>query len=136
MVVPLTTIEFLDGAVDIYGDETGVIADDGTEYTYRQFNERVNRLSHALSDFGLEYGDRVAVLSYNTHWMLESFYGTNQLGIINVPMIYTTNWVEWLNKSFRRSTKIRNALPSPDAALLLLSKVAVDQEESKFGCPI
>lgn len=51
-------------------------------------------------------------------------------------MIYTTNWVERLNKSFRRSLKIRNALPNPDAALLLLSKVAVDQEDGAFGYPI
>lgn len=51
-------------------------------------------------------------------------------------MIYTTNWVERLNKSFRRSLKIRNALPSSDAALLLLSKVAVDQEDGAFGYPI
>jgi transposase-like protein len=51
-------------------------------------------------------------------------------------MIYTTNWIERLNKSFWRSTKIRNALPNPDAALLLLSKVAVDQEDGAFGYPI
>lgn len=51
-------------------------------------------------------------------------------------MIYTTNWVERLNKSFRRSLKIRNALPNADAALLLLSKVAVDVEDGAFGYPI
>jgi len=51
-------------------------------------------------------------------------------------MIYTTNWVERLNKSFRRSLKIRNALPSANAALLLLSKVALDQEDGAFGYPI
>lgn len=51
-------------------------------------------------------------------------------------MIYTTNWVERLNKSFRRSLKIRNALPNPKAALLLLSKVAVDLEDRAFGYPI
>lgn len=51
-------------------------------------------------------------------------------------MIYTTNWVERLNKSFRRSLKIRNALPSSDAALLLLSKIAVDKEDGAFGYPI
>lgn len=51
-------------------------------------------------------------------------------------MLYTTNWVERLNKSFRRSLKIRNALPNPKAALLLLSKVAVDAEDGAFGYPI
>lgn len=51
-------------------------------------------------------------------------------------MIYTTNWVERLNKSFRRSLKIRNALPNPQAALLLLTKVAVDIEERVYQFPI
>lgn len=51
-------------------------------------------------------------------------------------MIYTTNWIERLNKSFRRSLKIRNALPSSEAALLLLAKVAVDTEDSVYQYPI
>jgi len=51
-------------------------------------------------------------------------------------MIYTTNWIERLNKSFRRTLKIRGALPNSEAALLLLSKVAVDKEEGKFQYPI
>ncbi len=88
MKVPMTTVEFLDRAVDIYGDHLGVIADDGKEFTYNEFNERVNRLSNLFRKWGLKYGDRVAVLSFNTHWLLETFYATNQLGIINVPLNY------------------------------------------------
>ena len=41
------------------------IRDGRTSYTYRQFNDRVNRLASALSARGLKYGDRVAVLSQN-----------------------------------------------------------------------
>lgn len=51
-------------------------------------------------------------------------------------MIYTTNWIERLNKSFRRSLKIRNALPNPEAGLLIMSKVAVDIEERAYQYPI
>ena len=51
-------------------------------------------------------------------------------------MIYTTNWIERLNKKFRRSLKIRNALPSVESALLLLAKVAIDTEESTYQFPI
>lgn len=51
-------------------------------------------------------------------------------------MIYTTNWIESLNKKFRRSLKIRNALPSVESALLLLAKVAIDTEESTYQFPI
>lgn len=51
-------------------------------------------------------------------------------------MIYTTNWIERLNKKFRRSLKIRNALPSVESALLLLGKMAIDTEESTYQYPI
>lgn len=90
-----------------------------------------------LTEFAQRWGDHyphIAKLADRTdihyyftyldfHWQIQ-------------PMIYTTNWVERLNKSFRRSLKIRNALPNPDAALLLLSKVAVDAEDGAFAYPI
>lgn len=51
-------------------------------------------------------------------------------------MIYTTNWIERLNKDFRRTLKIRNALPSEDAALFLITKVAMEKEQKKYAYPI
>ena len=43
-------------------------------------------------------------------------------------MIYTTNWIERLNRDFKRTTRMRGALPSPDATLLLLGSVAMDKK--------
>jgi len=51
-------------------------------------------------------------------------------------MIYTTNWIERLNKSFRRTTKIRNALPSPKSALILLGYCAIEIEQNIYKYPI
>ena len=51
-------------------------------------------------------------------------------------MIYTTNWVERLNKEFRRTFKIRNSMPNFESALTLLSKVAMDKEDGYFRYPI
>ncbi len=42
-------------------------------------------------------------------------------------MIYTTNWIENLNKQFRRVLKIKNSMPSNESALLLISKIAMDK---------
>ncbi len=39
--------------------------------------------------------------------------------------IYSTNWVERLNKSYKRTTKIRGALPNAEATILLLASVAM-----------
>ena len=88
MHTEMTTLDFLDRAVDVYDDVVGVIAHDGTEFTYAEFAERVNRVSNALLELGVERGDRVALLSPNTHYFLETLYGVNQIGATFVPMNY------------------------------------------------
>jgi fatty-acyl-CoA synthase len=88
MKVEMTTLDFLDRAVDLYDDVVGVIEDDGTEHTYAEFYDRVNRLSNALADAGVGQGDRVAMLASNTHYFLEAQFATQQLGASYVPMNY------------------------------------------------
>ncbi|MEM9176499.1 MAG: long-chain-fatty-acid--CoA ligase [Myxococcota bacterium] len=79
--------DFLDRAVRLYPDKTAIV-DGDRRYNYREFNERVDRLSNALLDLGLECGDRVCMLSPNSHFYLESFYATAQVGIVLVPLNY------------------------------------------------
>jgi fatty-acyl-CoA synthase len=88
MNVEMRTTDFLDRAVDLYSDVVGVVAHDGTEYTYAEFADRVNQVSNALLELGVEQGDRVALLAPNTHYFLETLYGTNQIGAVFVPMNY------------------------------------------------
>ena len=40
-------------------------------------------------------------------------------------MIYTTNWIERLNKDFRRVLKARNSMPDEDSVITLLGHVAI-----------
>ena len=40
-------------------------------------------------------------------------------------MVSSTNWVERLNRDHKRATRIRGALPSPEATMLLLGHVAM-----------
>ena len=51
-------------------------------------------------------------------------------------MIYTTNWIERLNRSFRRTLKVRAALPSVEAAYTLMAYVAMEMEEKTYKYPI
>ena len=51
-------------------------------------------------------------------------------------MIYTTNWIERLNKSFRRTLRMRNALPNPTAVITLLGYVSMEMEEGTYSYPI
>ena len=43
-------------------------------------------------------------------------------------MIYTTNWIERLQKDFRRVTRIRGAMPNEESVLLLMGKTVMDKE--------
>lgn len=50
-------------------------------------------------------------------------------------MIYTTNWIERLQKDFRRVTRMRGALPSEESVLLLMGKTAMDKEAYDRALP-
>lgn len=50
-------------------------------------------------------------------------------------MIKTTNWIERLNRDFKRTTRMRGALPSPEATLLLLGAVARDKKAYQRKVP-
>ncbi len=85
---PLLTTDFLDRARAHYGDQEAVVATTGERFTYDRLGERVDRLSAALEERGIEKGDRVAVLDPNTHYHLETAYAIMQLGAIHTPLNY------------------------------------------------
>lgn len=93
MQVPLLVDDFLSRAVDVYPDKTAIV-DGDLRFTYAEFKERVNRLSNALLNLGVQRGDRVCILSPNSHFFLESFYGTSQIGAILVPLNYRLKGAE------------------------------------------
>src|SRR5215218_3160241 len=79
--------DFLRRAVHLYPDRDAIVSGD-LRFTYRQFDERVNRLAGALRDLGVQKGDRVALLSPNSHQFLECFYGVTAIGAVLVPLNY------------------------------------------------
>jgi fatty-acyl-CoA synthase len=87
MQVPLLVDDFLKRPAAIYPQKTAIV-DGDLRFTYAEYQERVNRLSNALLSLGLEQGDRVCILSPNSHFFLESFYATSQLGLVLVPLNY------------------------------------------------
>jgi len=85
MFVPLTPIRFLDRAVDLFPRKIGVVSGD-RQFTYAEFGERCRRLAGALKTLGLQNGDRVAYLCFNTHQLLEGYYGVPMAGAIVMPL--------------------------------------------------
>ena len=43
-------------------------------------------------------------------------------------MIYTTNWIERLNRDFRRVTRMRTAMPNEESVITLLGSVAMEHK--------
>jgi len=87
MQVPLLVNDFLRRAADLYPEKVAIV-DGERRYTYRDFQARANQLSRALTRLGIQKGDRVCILSPNSHFFLESFYGTSQIGAVLVPLNY------------------------------------------------
>src|SRR5882762_8418572 len=57
-----------------------------TRLTFREVDERVNRLSSELARLGVGRGDRVAILSLNCHRFYEFYYAVPQVGAVVVPI--------------------------------------------------
>lgn len=67
-------------------------------YTYRQLNERVNRVGNALLKQGVCKGDKVAMLMRDRVEFLEFMYALNKIGAVWVPINYRSlaNDVEYI----------------------------------------
>jgi fatty-acyl-CoA synthase len=59
---------------------------EGTRLSFADLDDRVNRLANTLSDSGVGKGEKVAVLSYNTHRAVEAYFACHKLGAVVVPV--------------------------------------------------
>nr|MDO8080967.1 long-chain-fatty-acid--CoA ligase [Candidatus Freyarchaeota archaeon] len=55
-------------------------------YTWKEFNERTNRLANSLLNMGIKKGDHVAILMENCHRYIELYYAMAKAGILPVPL--------------------------------------------------
>lgn len=51
-------------------------------------------------------------------------------------MIYSTNWIERLNRDYKRVLKMRGAMPSPESVLFLMGSVAMEKEYKSYKYPV
>ncbi len=81
----MTPVSFLRRSAYIYPDKTAVVHGD-RRYSYRELEERVNRLAARLRADGLRKGDRVAFLCTNIPPMLEAHFGVPAAGGVLVAI--------------------------------------------------
>jgi fatty-acyl-CoA synthase len=93
-VVILT--EVLGKALRLYPHKRAIVCGEDS-WTYREFGERVNRLSQGLLTLGVGKNDRVAVIHRNCHRYLECYFGVMQIGAVLVPVNYRLSAKDWLS---------------------------------------
>jgi fatty-acyl-CoA synthase len=93
----LTPVHFLKRSASIYPDKTAVVHGD-KRYTYKELNNRVNRLASALRSVGIGKGDKVAFICPNTPPMLEAHYAVPMIGaaLVSVNIRLAAREVEYI----------------------------------------
>ncbi len=92
MLVPFSVADFIDRAVQVYGDRTGVVDEPDQpapslgDLTYRQVGDLARRQAAHLDELGIGVGDRVAVVSHNSARLMTSFFGVAGFGRVLVPV--------------------------------------------------
>lgn len=81
----LTPVDFLRRSAYMFPDKTAVVYGE-RRYSYRDLEERVDRLASRLRDAGLQKGDRVAFLCPNTPPMLEGHFAVPAAGLVLVAI--------------------------------------------------
>ena len=65
-----------------------IVYRDGTSYSYQELSNRIHRLAGGLSGLGLQPGEVVAVMDYDSPRYLECFFGIPMMGSV----LQTVNW--------------------------------------------
>src|SRR4030065_920421 len=65
--------------------------------TFRQANQRANRLAHWGKVKGITKGDRVAILARDGYEHLDSFFACGKLGAVHTALNWRLHWQEILD---------------------------------------
>jgi len=76
---PLLVGQLLTNALDLHADQE-ISYRGGMRYTYREFRGRIGRLASALASLGARHGTTIAVLDWDSHRYLESYFAIPMMG--------------------------------------------------------
>lgn len=93
MNIPLTPLRCLEVAASLFGEKIGIVCG-ARRFTYAEMADRCGRLASSLISSGVRPGDRVGYLSYNTHQLLEGYYGPPLARAISMPLNVRLTQVE------------------------------------------
>lgn len=76
---PLLVKQLLTNSLSLYGDQEITYRSE-VRYTYRDFRRRVGQLASALEGLGVRHGATVAVMDWDSHRYLESYFAIPMMG--------------------------------------------------------
>jgi fatty-acyl-CoA synthase len=76
---PLLVKQLLINSLSLYGDQEITYRGE-VRYTYRDFRLRVGQLASALAGLGVQHGATVAVMDWDSHRYLESYFAIPMMG--------------------------------------------------------
>ncbi|MEC8531032.1 MAG: long-chain-fatty-acid--CoA ligase [Pseudomonadota bacterium] len=100
----------LSRAVENFPDRIAFV-DGDSRLTYRELGRRVNQLANGLRGLGLNKGDRVAILDWNSHHYAEAYYACALMGLTFMPL-----------NSRLAAPELEHIFNDSDARALLLSE--------------
>jgi len=110
----------------LHPDKMG-IKDLSRSLTYKEWNERANRLSNALLGLGLKPGDSFAAIAYNCVEWMEMYAAAAKGGLIIIPLLFRLT-----------PTEIQYICEHGDVKALIISKEfveAIDSIRSQLSIP-
>jgi len=108
-------------AADTFGDREYLVAA-GARRTYRELDERANRLAHHLADRGVGPGDHVGIYAYNRAEWVETLWAVFKLRAV------------WVNINYRYVTdELRYLFEQSDVCAMVVERQFVPQVAALSG---
>jgi len=128
MQTPLSVLDFLDRAEQVYGDRVGIVdepeqpAASWGEVGYRRMAQLARAQAAGLDRLGVGPGERVAVVSHNSARLMTSLFGVSGHGRVLVPV------------NFRlRAEEVAYIVEQSGASVLLVDP---ELDEALAGVPV
>lgn len=68
-----------------FPEKTAIVYKD-RRITYKELNQRVNQIVHALGELGVKEGDKVAYMLLNSNQLVEVYFAIQKMGAVAVPL--------------------------------------------------
>ena len=144
--VPLTPLTFLQRAKDVYPDYEAIVYEDRS-YTWNEVYKRAVKFASALSKIGIQKGDTVSFLAFNTPEIFEAHYSVPMTGAvlntINIRLdANTINYI--LNHSDAKvlvvdrqlHVEVKKALKNLNKKITVIDINDKHADQSKFSSPV